>query len=264
MVIAPAIEFDWRVFLERLFSPGGPFWAGLIVTIGIAIIAMVLGVVLGFITWLWSRSSFWPLRPLAYAYVLVFRGTPIIVQIFFVFFGANLFLGFNLFPTSMSLLSLDIPGAVVAGIVALAVNEGAYMSEVIRAGIGAIDPGQMEAAQSVGMPRSVAMRRIVLPQAARVIVPPLGNEFNAMLKTTSLLSFIGVYEIFRDAQLSYSQNFQPVEVFVAVALWYLVLTTVWSLIQVQIERRLGASDIAEDEGWATRLLGIQARSRGAR
>jgi polar amino acid transport system permease protein len=105
------------------------------------------------------------------------------------------------------------------------------------------------------------MRRIILPQAARVIVPPLGNQFNYMLKATSLLAFIGVYEMFRDAQLLYARNFQPVEVFFAVAFWYLVLTTAWNLIQVQIERRLGASERAEEEPWTTRLLGMEAESR---
>ncbi len=115
------------------------------------------------------------------------------------------------------------------------------------------------------MTYGLAMRRIVLPQAARVIVPPLGNEFNGMMKTTSLLAFIGVYELFLDAEQGYSVTFKPVEYFAAVAFWYLVLTTVWSLIQVQIERKLGASDREEGEGWAQRLLGIQAApARGAR
>jgi polar amino acid transport system permease protein len=106
------------------------------------------------------------------------------------------------------------------------------------------------------MPYGLAMRRIVLPQAARVIVPPLGNEFNGMIKNTSLLAFIGVYEIFLDAEQGYSVTFKPVEYFIAVAFWYLVLTTIWGLVQVQIERKLGASDRAEDEGWAARFFGI--------
>ena len=123
----------------------------------------------------------------------------------------------------------------------------------------------MEAAKSVGMRYGLAMRRIVLPQAARIIVPPLGNEFNGMIKNTSLLAFIGVYELFLDAEQGYSVTFKPVEYFIGVAFWYLVLTTIWSLIQVQIERKLGASDREEGEGWVQRILGIQAAaSRGAR
>ena len=97
--------------------------------------------------------------------------------------------------------------------VALGVNEGAYMREIIRAGIDAVDRGQMEAAKSLGMTLRLAMRRIVLPQAARIIVPPLGNEFNNMLKTTSLLAFIGVRELFGDADIRYSTTFKPVEYF---------------------------------------------------
>src|SRR5207248_11202123 len=121
-----------------------------------------------------------------------------------------------------SVLGLD--GAIVSGILALGINEGAFMREIIRAGIDAIDKGQLEAARSLGMTQGLAMRRIVLPQAARVIVPPLGNEFNAMMKTTSLLAFIGVYELFQDADVHYSNTFKPVEYLLAVAFWYLVLT----------------------------------------
>src|SRR6476619_2566204 len=151
------------------------------------------------------------LRIISYFYVLVVRGTPLIVQIFFVYYGASLLLGFDLFPRTVNFGVVSIDGVVVAGTVALAVNEGAFMSEIIRAGVGAVDRGQMEAAKSVGMSPTLAMRRIVLPQAARIIVPPLGNEFNNMLKTTSLLTFIGVRELFQDADIRYSATFKPVE-----------------------------------------------------
>ena len=116
------------------------------------------------------------------------------------------------------------------------------MTEIVRAGILSIDPGQMEAAKSLGMTYGLAMRRIVLPQAARVIVPPLGNEFNNMLKTTSLLVIISVPELyvtFSRKNGSGPTSFHPFELFLAAAVWYLVLTTVWSLIQARIERRLG-------------------------
>ena len=159
-------------------------------------------------------------------------------------------------------------GAVFAGILALGLNEGAYMREIIRAGIDAIDRGQMEAARSLGMRQGLAMRRIVLPQAARVIVPPLGNEFNAMIKNTSLVFTIGVYEMFSDAEIHYSQTFQPVEFFGAVAIWYLVLTSVWTVIQAAIERKLAVSERADEltlwermvEAWTP----VQAWARGAR
>ena len=128
------------------------------------------------------------------------------------------------------------------------------MREIIRAGIDSIDKGQMEAAKSLGMAPGLAMRRIVLPQAARVIIPPLGNEFNNMLKTTSLLAFIGVTEMFQDADIHYSTTFKPVEYFAAVAFWYLVLTTIWSFAQAWIERKLAADEAGDDmsfrERWA--------------
>jgi polar amino acid transport system permease protein len=245
---------DWHLIKERIVDPNHAFAQALVRTIGIAVVAQVVGVLLGLVSALFQMSRWWVLRALANVYVLFVRGTPLIVQIFFMYYGANLLLGFDLFPRMIG----PIDGTVVAGTAALAFNEGAYMSEIIRAGIGAIDRGQMEAAKSVGMTYGLAMRRIVLPQAARVIVPPLGNEFNGMIKNTSLLAFIGVYEIFLDAEQGYSVTFKPVEYFLAVAFWYLVLTTVWGLVQVQIERKLGASDRPEEETWTQRLFGSTA------
>lgn len=255
-------DFDWPLFLSRLFHPAEPFWRALATTLGIAVVAEIAGVVLGFAAVITQRVPFLPLRVFTYIYIWIFRGTPIVVQIFFIYFGANLFLGFDLFPREVGIFGIKIPGAIVAGTVALAVNEGAYMSEIIRAGIASIDRGQLESSLAVGMTRRLAMRRIILPQAARVIIPPLGNQFNYMLKTTSLLAFIGVYEMFRDAQVHYSVHFQPVEVFFAVALWYLLLTTLWGLVQVQLERKFGASERNEDESWLTRFFGIGGYSAG--
>jgi polar amino acid transport system permease protein len=261
MIVA---AFEWHIFWDRIFHPDHVFAQALWRTVYIAVLAQLFGVGLGLLSALMRMSRFRALRILGGLYVLIIRGTPVIVQIFFIYFGANLFLGFDLFPRTVHLGPASLSGAVVAGIVALSINEGAYMSEIIRAGIGAIDRGQMEAAKSVGMTYGLAMRRIVLPQAARVIVPPLGNEFNGMIKNTSLLAFIGVYELFLDAEQGYSVTFKPVEYFIAVAFWYLVLTTVWGLIQVQIERKLGASDRPEDESWALRLFGIPSPAKGAR
>ncbi len=213
-------------------------------------------------------SRLWPPRLLSGFYVLVFRGTPIIVQIFFVYFGTNLLFGFTLIPNTLHLGLFDLDGAVFAGIVALALNEGAYMREIIRAGIDSIDKGQMEAARSLGMTPGLAMRRIILPQAARVIVPPLGNEFNAMIKTTSLLAFIGVYEVFQDADVHYSNTFRPVEYFLTVACWYLLLTSIWTLIQAQIERKLAVGDQEDGRAFWERVVQVwtpvETWARGAR
>ncbi len=156
---------------------------------------------------------------------------------------------------------ISLRGAVLAGIVALSVNEGAYMSEIVRAGILSVDPGQTEAAKSLGMTYGLTMRRIVLPQALRVIIPPLGNEFNNMLKTTSLMSIIAVEEIFRVAQAANSATFKSFEAFLGVALYYLLLTTIWSTIQGAVERRLGVSSSREEQpGLRARLFGLANRS----
>jgi polar amino acid transport system permease protein len=246
--------FEWHILWQRLFHPDHAFVLALWRTVYIAVVAQVVGVALGLVAALMRLSRFWPARLVSNAYTLVFRGTPVIVQIFFVYYGVNLLFGITVIPNSLDLLLVTIPGAAFAGIVALGINEGAYMREIIRAGIDAVDRGQMEAARSLGMTYRLGMRRIVLPQAARVIVPPLGNEFNNMLKTTSLLAFIGVTELFQDAEIHYSQTFQPVEYFTAVAIWYLALTVIWGLIQSRIERRLAASEIADELGFRERFL----------
>jgi polar amino acid transport system permease protein len=255
--------FEWHVLWQRIFHPDHTFAIALVATLSMAVIAQIVGVLLGLVAALMRMSRIWVLRALSNLYTLVFRGTPVIVQIFFVYLGVNLLFGVTLIPNTLNLGLFDVSGGIVAGIAALGINEGAYMREIIRAGIDAIDRGQMEAAKSLGMTNRLAMRRIVLPQAARVIVPPLGNEFNNMLKTTSLVAFIGVTELFQNAEIHYSNDFQPVEEFTAVAFWYLVLTSAWSLVQAWIERRLGVSERGDELkiGFGARLRALPARVR---
>ena len=249
--------FEWHILWQRIFHPDHAFVLALWRTVFIAVIAQIVGVLLGLVAALMRMSKLWVLRALSNLYTLVFRGTPVIVQIFFIYFGANLLFGVTLIPNHV----IGLSGQVFAGILALGINEGAYMREIVRAGIDAIDRGQMEAARSLGMTSTLGMRRIVLPQAARVIIPPLGNEFNNMLKTTSLLAFIGVTELFQNAEIQYSQTFKPVEYFAAVAFWYLVLTTIWSLIQARIERKLAASERGDEIGLGERLRNAWAPGR---
>jgi polar amino acid transport system permease protein len=246
-------SFEWHILWERIFHPDHAFVLALWRTVFIAVVAQVLGVLLGLVAALMRMSKLRLVRALSNLYTLVFRGTPVIVQIFFVYYGLNLLFGVTVIPNELNLGFVRVQGQVVAGILALGINEGAYMREIVRAGIDAIDRGQMEAAKSLGMTYALGMRRIVLPQAARVIVPPLGNEFNNMLKTTSLLAFIGVTELFQDAEIHYSQTFKPVEYFAAVALWYLLLTSIWSFIQAWIERRLAVSERGEALSFRERL-----------
>ncbi len=238
---------------ERIAHPDHVFFIALTRTVYVAVIAQFMGVVLGLIAALMRMSKLYPMRLLSGIYVWIFRGTPLLVQIFFIYYGSNQLLGFTLIPNALHLGFFSLDGAILAGILALGINEGAYMREIVRAGIDSIDKGQMEAAKSLGMRYGMAMRRIVLPQAARVIVPPLGNEFNNMLKNTSLLFTIGVYEMFADAEIGYSNSFLPAEYFLGVAFWYLVLTTVWTFIQAAIERNLAASERGEEIPFFERL-----------
>jgi len=239
------VAADWHVIWLRIFHPDNPFVHALWATIYISVVAQVMGVLLGLLAAVMRMSGFAPLRWLSGVYVLIFRGTPVLVQIFFFYFALPL-------PNTIHFGLFNLGSDYAAAIMALGINEGAYMREIIRAGIDSIDRGQMEAAKSLGMRYGLAMRRIVLPQAARVIVPPLGNEFNNMMKTSSLAYTIGVYELFADAEQGYSQTFHP-EFFIGVAFWYLVLTTIWSFVQAWLERRLAASERGEELSWRERL-----------
>ena len=233
-------QYDWSIFFRSIFQPSGLILNAVWLTLVISVASQFIGVVLGIFAALGRMSRRRLLRTVAGLYVWFFRGTPLLVQISFIFYGLGV-AGIYRWPP-IDILGLHVPGEVQAGIFALGVNEGAYMSEIVRAGILSIDPGQLEAANSLGMTFGLAMRRIILPQAARVIVPPLGNEFNNMLKTTSLLVIISVPELyvtFSNMNASGSTVFHPFELFLAAAVWYLLLTTIWGFIQARIEARLG-------------------------
>lgn len=252
--------FDTAYFLERL-EPDRILLEALWTTVYISVIAQVLGTIIGVVSASGALSRYGPFRLLAGFYTWIFRGTPVILQIVFWYLGSDLLLGRELFPRVIDFGLFELRGAIVAGIVALALNEGAYMSEIVRAGILSVDEGQTEAALVVGMTEGQATRRIVLPQAARIIVPGLGNEFNNLLKTSSLVSVIGVTELYQEGQIAASQSFQHHVVFIAVACWYLVLTTVWMLIQVQIERALGRHERREVQPFLSRVFGAGQRRR---
>src|SRR6266699_579183 len=202
------------------------------------------------------RMSRFPiLSGLARAYIWFFRGSPLLVQVLLLWDGLP-----RLVP------SLLLPGWAVI-VIAFSLHEGAYMAEIVRAGITSVDPGQMEAAKSLGMRYALAMRRIILPQAARVIVPPLGNEFNNMLKTTSLASVIGLFELTYTAQVYGSQSFSYFELLVVATFYYLILTTVWGYIQNYIEKRmdpdrLTATELKAQKSWTMRMMGFGDRTGG--
>ena len=229
------VTFDWSAFSSSIFTPDHLILGGLYLTVIISVISQAIGVILGVFLALARMAKAAPLRWIANIYIWIFRGTPLLVQLVFFYFGVGAVHLFGWDP--ITILGFTIPGAIQAGIFVLGANEGAYMSEIVRAGIISIDPGQMEAAKSLGMTYGQAMRRIVLPQAARVIIPPLGNEFNNMLKTTSLLFVLGVQELYETFVIKQGQNFQPFEMYLACALWFLLLTTIWGFIQARIERQ---------------------------
>jgi polar amino acid transport system permease protein len=224
---------DWSVLRDQIFDPDSVFLRALWATIYISIVAQLLGIALGLVAAIARMSRFFPLRALSGIYVWIFRGTPVLLQLFYFYFALN--------PPDVTFAGITLSSEAISAILALGVNEGAYMREIIRAGIDSIDRGQMEAAKSLGMRYGLAMRRIVLPQAARVIVPPLGNEFNNMMKTSSLAYTIGVFELFAYAEQEYARTFKT-EYFLAAAFWYLILTTVWTFVQMWIERRLAVSE----------------------
>ncbi len=250
-------HFDWQVFWQYLLpwtALANPLIRnGLIVTVVVSVVAQAMGVIFGLFAALSKMSKFPPLRWLSDAYIWYFRGTPLLVQMSLLFFGLGVTHIYD-FP-DIHIGLLIITGAIQAGTLALAINEGAYMSEIVRAGIEAIDPGQMEAAKSLGMTTGLAMRRIVLPQAAKVIVPPLGNEFNNMMKTTSLMVVISAGELFFGFTQVNARIFKPFELFIAASFYYLFLTTIWTFVQARIEGSLGErKGIERQPGMMQRLF----------
>lgn len=252
--------FRWDIFTQFLFSRF--FIQAAWTTLWISVVAQFLGVVIGLLLALMRMSSlpsqrFPVLSWLTRGYVWFFRGSPLLVQVLLLFDGLP-----RLFPN----LPLLADWACV--VIAFSLNEGAYMSEIIRAGISSVDVGQMEAARSLGMRYSLAMRRIILPQAARVIVPPLGNEFNNMLKTTSIASVIGMLELTYTAETFGAPTFTTFELLLLATLYYLLLTTLWGFFQNWIERRMDVNRSLKIEvgqkSLGARLFGFGASSTGAR
>jgi polar amino acid transport system permease protein len=234
-------RFEWGIVRQYLFS--GRILDGLVITLELTVGAMAIGVALGIILAV-MRLSPNPLLSLASSfYIWLFRGTPVLVQIFFWYNIAALYPKLNLgIPFGPAFAHLDANTLItpfVAGLLALGLNEGAYMAEIVRAGIISVEEGQTDAASALGMTRLQTMRRIVLPQAMRVIIPPTGNETISMLKTTSLVSVIAVTELTYAAQQIYSVNYKTVQLLIVASIWYLVVTSVLSVGQYYLERHFG-------------------------
>jgi len=247
-------HLNWNFFFDSIFHPDDQIRFGLWLTVSISIISQLIGVVLGTLAALGKLAKLRVLRWIANTYIWFFRGTPLVVQIVLFYFGLSV-AKIYLWP-DVDLFGVTIQGKIQAGIFALGINEGAYFAEIVRAGILSIDPGQAEAGKALGMTYRQIMGRIVLPQAARVIIPPLGNEFNNMLKTTALLVLISVPELYTVFNRKQGNFFAPFEFYLACAVWFLLLTTIWSVIQAWIERKFAkGTGTAAAPGLRQRLFG---------
>jgi len=197
---------------------------GSIMTVELTVITLVLGTVLGILFALMRLSSNIVLSQISNFYTWIIRGTPMLLQLFFFYYGLPS-VGIRLTPFQ-------------AAVIGLGLNSGAYMAEIIRGGILSIDKGQFEAAKALGFSYSETMRKIVLPQTFKVIIPPVGNEFITILKDTSLVSTIAMVELMRSAQQMYASTFKPIEIFATAAVLYLVMTTVFTTIFSIYEKKL--------------------------
>lgn len=244
------MSFDWPFFWQYLLEPSSVYLKGLLLTVVLSVVSQLFGTALGLAAALARISTLRPLQFVARFYIWVMRGTPLLVQIVFIYTGlaaANI-VRFH----DVDLGLLVIAGNVQAAILALSLNEGAYMAEIIRAGIASVDLGQGEAASSLGMTRGLLMRRIILPQALRLIIPPLGNQFNIMLKNTTLVSIIGVSELLLITETINSATFRTFELYTVVGLYFLTLTTLWGFVQRGIENRFAAPSRDSDGEAASR------------
>ena len=215
---------------------------GLWMTVKLTVISMAVGVVLGTLLAVMRLSDNPVFRGVAAGYVWLFRGTPIVVQLLFWFFLGTVLptisLGLPFGPDLVSWPTNTLITQFAAAILGLGLNEAAYMAEIVRAGIGSVDQGQSEAAEALGMSPVTTYRRVVLPQAARLIVPPTANQSISMLKLTSLVLVIGLPELTTTAQIIYGRNLNQIPLLIVASTWYLVLTTILTLIQGRLEKSM--------------------------
>ena len=238
-------SWDWPFQLENAFST--PVLQGVATTLWLTVVAMLMGVVLGVILAVMRLSPNPVLTGAAWFYIWLFRGTPVYVQLIIWATIGALYKQVSLgIPFGEAFVTFDtrtlIPN-VVAALLGLGLNEAAYMAEIVRAGILSVDEGQTEAASALGMSRLLTLRRIVLPQAMRVVVPPTGNETISMLKTTSLVVAVPYYELLFNAQAIGTRTFRPFPMLIMASLWYLALTSVLMIGQYYIERHYAKGSV---------------------
>lgn len=215
--------WSWSGFFDYLTNPF--LIHGALVTIGLTVAALFFGLILGIVIALMRLSGGLLLSGIATFYCWVFRGTPLLVQLLIIYTGLPL-LGVRFSVLEAALLGLSL-------------NEAAYLSEIVRSGIMSVQKGQTEAARALGLRRVQVFRFVVWPQALRIIIPPLGNSVNGLLKTTSITSVISMEELLRRTQILIQERFLVLELFMVAAIYYLLMTTAWDVVQRRLEARYG-------------------------
>jgi len=237
-------NLDVGTIIEYMFRP--EIFKGIGMTLFLTVVSMVLGVALAILIAVMRLSENPVLRTISSAYTWFFRGTPLLVQIIFWGFLGALYARITIGIPFTNIVFFDeatsavIP-ATVAAIIALTLNEAAYASEIVRAGLLSVDTGQAEASTALGLTHGQTMRTIVLPQAMKIIIPPMGNQTISMLKATSLVAIVGGQELLTAVQTIYAQNFRTIPLLAVAALWYLAMVTVLSIGQHFLERHYGRS-----------------------
>ncbi|QZN86992.1 amino acid ABC transporter permease [Cellulomonas sp. C5510] len=255
-------NYQWDVVAGYVFDPR--ILAGLRTTLLLTLIGTVIAAALGLVLATMRLSTSPLLRGTAGVYVWFFRGTPVLVQLILWYNLAILVptvsIGVPFGPTLWSASTNDLITPWTAAILGLALNEAAYLGEIIRSGIISVDKGQTEAAHALGLGRLDTFRRIVLPQALRVIVPPAANEAIGLLKYSSVVSVIALPELLYAGQLIYARTYETIPVLIVVCLWYLVVVTALTAVESRVEARLGAGfrrtpdDVTRNGRWARWLL----------
>jgi polar amino acid transport system permease protein len=219
-------SFDTHLFWEALSS--GPYWRGALTALELTVVSIATAIVLGFVVALGALSHRRGVRSAAWIYNWLFRATPTLLQLFFVWYAL---------PQIWGVFAHGWFTPFIAAWIALSLNEAAYMSEIIRAGLMSVDPGQELAGRALGMSRRSIMRRVIVPQATRIVIPPAGNEFITLLKLTSLASVISLHELLTAAQERASATFVYTEPLLAALVYYLVIVSILMFVQSQLERR---------------------------
>jgi polar amino acid transport system permease protein len=259
-------RFRWNVVGDYLFSK--PILEGVRLTLLLTVVAQGLGIVIGVALAIMRLSPNPVLSRGAWAYIWFFRGTPLLVQLIFWYNLSALYpeigLSIPFGPTLFSGNANDLITPFAVAILGLGLNEGAYTAEIVRGGILGIDRGQPEAAKALGLTHLQTLRRIVLPQAMKLIVPPIGNQTILMLKTTSLVSVLALADLLYAAQAIYARTFQTMPLLIVVSLWYLAITSVLTVGQHYLEQRFGRgtsrpSETGLGQRWLHNIVKLRAK-----